>query len=78
MNSPLLAHTKNTSRFKAPDGPCLGGQRARASDSSSETLHVPTMGSKQPRTALVLCRGAYLRPSFKKFPLRRFSISNNE
>ena len=36
------------------------------------------MGSKQPRTALVLCRGAYLRPSFKKFPRSRFFISNNE
>jgi len=52
--------------------------RACATDSGSETLHVPTMGSKQPRTALVLCRGAYLRPSFKKFPLSRFFISNNE
>ena len=52
--------------------------RACATDSGSETLHVPTMGSKQPRTALVLCRGAYLRPSFKKFPRSRFFISNNE
>jgi len=38
--------------------------RPRATDSGYETLHVPTMGSKQPITALVLRRGAYLRPSF--------------
>lgn len=76
---PLLDHKKNTSRFTGARRAMFGrSARACATDSGSETLHVPTMGSKQPRTALVLCRGAYLRPSFKKFPLRRFSISNNE
>ena len=80
MNSPLLVHKKNTSRFTGGARRAMFGRSARAcaTDSGSEALYVPTMGSKQPRTALVLCRGAYLRPSFKKFPRSRFFISNNE
>ena len=74
---PLLDHKKNTSRFTGARQAMFGrSARACATDSGSETLHVPTMGFKQPRTALVLCRGAYLRPSFKKFPRSRFFISN--
>ena len=58
MNSPLLDHKKNTSRFTGARQAMFGrSARARATDSGSETLHVPIMGSKQPRTALVLCTG---------------------
>ena len=79
MNSPLVVHQKNTSRFTGARRAMFGrSARARATDSGSESLHVPTMVSKQSRTALILCRGAFLRPSFKKFLLSRFSISNNE
>ena len=83
MNSPLLllvlVHKKNTSRFTGARRAMFGrSARACATDSGSETLHVPTMGSKQPRTALVLCRGAYLRPSFKKFRRNRSKLSTNE
>ena len=74
---PTRRPQKNTSCFTGARLAMFGrSARARATDSGSETLHVPTMGSKQPRTALVLCRGAYLRPSFKKFPRSRFFISN--
>ena len=77
MNSPLQVQVLSkfnlhTSRFTGARRAMFGrSARARATDSGSETLHVPTMGSKQPRTALVLCRGAYLRPSFKKFRRNR-------
>ena len=69
----FIAHVPFTSARRAMFG---RSARARATDSGSETLHVPTIGSKQPRTALVLCRGAYLRPSFKKFPRSR--LYNNK
>ena len=79
MNSPLLDHKKNTSRFTGARRAMFGrSARACATNSGSETLHVPPTGSKQPRTALVLCRGAYLRPSFKKFRRSRFYLSNNK
>ena len=72
QNSTLLDLNLHTSRFTGARRAMFGrSARARATSSGSETLHVPTMGSKQPRTALVLCTGAYLRPSlFKKSPLR--------
>ena len=70
QNSTLLDLNLHTSRFTGARRAMFGrSARARATSSGSETLHVPTMGSKQPRTALVLCRGAYFRPSFKKFSL---------
>ena len=72
QSSTLLDLNLHTSRFTGARRAMFGrSARARATSSGSETLHVPTMGSKQPRTALVLCTGAYLRPSlFKKSPLR--------
>ena len=77
MNFPLQVLNLHTSRFTGARRAMFGrSARARATDSGSETLHVPTIGSKQPRTALVLCRGAYLRPSFKKFPRSR--LYNNK
>jgi len=77
MSSTLLDLNLQTSRFTGARRAMFGrAARARATGPGSETLHVPTIGSKQPRTALGLCRGAYLRPSFKKFPRSRFFISN--
>ena len=61
MSSTLLDLNLQTSRFTGARRAMFGrSARARATDSGSETLHVPTMGSKQPRTALVLCRETYI------------------
>ena len=53
MNSPLQVLNLHTSRFTGARRAMFGrSARARATGPGSETLHVPTMGSRQPRTAL--------------------------
>ena len=67
-----LDHSLNTSRgrpvLQAPDGPCLGGQRARARP--AQVLKLCMCPLWVPDSPEPLCRWAYLRPSFKKFRLR--------